>query len=55
MERSGVALIANESEAIVFKEREWSLDFLLRFALRQNEGGKLPHKHLRMRIIDLVI
>ena len=43
MERSGVALIANESEAVVFKEREWSparlnrpsrsggLDFLVLF------------------------
>ncbi len=41
MKRSEMALIANESLAVVFEERECSLDLLLRFASRQNEGREL--------------
>lgn len=31
MKRSAMALIANESEAVVFEERECSLDFFVLF------------------------
>lgn len=34
MERSGVALIANESEAVVFEKRECSLDLFATFCIK---------------------
>ncbi len=47
MKHSEMALIVNESEAVVFWKgngalpvRSGGLDFLLRFASRQNEGEK---------------
>ena len=37
VERCETAWVSNKSEAVVFEDRKWSLDFLVRFASSQNE------------------